>query len=336
MFSRTVPLLAILTGTLTLGLACDAPVETQSDDFVPSFDWESLEETTLRKAGPVRVDNLDRYVHQLGVYGGDTIDASVALLDELDWPYAVNVEEYVWYPRGWYASGCDSIDSLAEFESCILESRALDMDNNPIHEVWFAEYIAFMPDIPNDSARSATSNSTTCRCMWQERNHMKLDSKKVTAESSWDAAGEAGFAPGQASIGGSGSSTSTNYEVFFAECGVKRTTTGELCEQGWFWNACERAPCKDQQDIFPTEVQLLSIVGGDHELIFNDAKTACGDASEVVERAWVQECPEQGNFSSATEEHPSTGDSGGSDKGDGGTSVGGSEGEVDGFFPKGG
>ena len=65
MYKQSCSLLSVLIGTLALVSACDGPVDAQSDDFVPSFDRESLEETTLRKVGPVRVENLDRYALHL-------------------------------------------------------------------------------------------------------------------------------------------------------------------------------------------------------------------------------------------------------------------------------
>lgn len=79
--------------------AREGSVDTQSDDFVPGFDHESLAETTLRIVGPVTLDNLEGYIRHLRDPGDDPIDASLALLDELDWPYVMNVEGYVWYPH---------------------------------------------------------------------------------------------------------------------------------------------------------------------------------------------------------------------------------------------
>jgi hypothetical protein len=339
MYNQSFSLLSVLVGTLALVSACDGPVDTQSDDFVARFDRESLEETTLRRVGPVALENLDRYVLHLGEHGGDTIDASVALLDELDWPYAMNVEEYVWYPRGWYASGCDSIDSLAEFESCILENRALDLENSPTHQAWLAEYLELLPSVPPDSSRSGASNSTTCRCQLAPLHFQSgVNTTVAMATSQSQAEGSISVGGGGVEIGGEGSGQMEQYTITWVQCGVKVITIGELCvNPGAFSsNRCKREACQGYENFYPTSTILLETVGPNGATIHNSEARCEPDLAymDLLSQVLVQECPKSGNVSSPVPE----GSTGGSGKGDGGggTSVGGSEGEPDGFSTKGG
>lgn len=241
--SRIIPALSLI---LTAGLfAC---AEERPAPFAPAYTADTIMETELRSIRTLRVDHYETYSDLLVDLDYDTEAASLALLFKLQWPYTVDMGTELWHPDVWYGLDCATVDSVEDFERCVLDLHGLDVDN-PTHHDWMAVYTAGWAQ--DRSLARTTGEDTVCVCR-QRPSEVGLD--ELSEEKVW-----VKLSAGVEFVGGVTEqdfkdmkiSVATEGEWFYfktSQCIEETRYIGTQCAEGWFNNYCSRELCKAETE----------------------------------------------------------------------------------------